>query len=1122
MLYLLTASLSWAPHASAQQAPAADQGTAPLEEVTVTGSRIRRTTDYTTPTPTTVLDATTLDNMGIVNIGEALQMTPSNVSAYTPQTTGGSSFFTGQFIPDLRGLNGFFTSRTLTMIDSHRAVPTSTGDSFDLNFIPQLLVERIDTVTGGASAAYGSGAEGGVLNIILNNKLEGGKFTADTKDSHYNDAKDNHVGAAYGHGLFDNRIHFVLGGEYEKQDPAECQTSGRSWCSENRGPYTVAQSPAFATESAVGTNLRTNVVSPTGAFGAASFYLPAFGYSIAPGQPLAQASPDGLGTINYTGNNAVGGAGSAAPGGQGLPSNQYTNLITGYQRSVLTGLFTAEVTQDITASLDLNWGKVNALNPGSNVASFFLAPDDPFLPVGSAAAVGAAATGTPGGAGYYVGKDWTSQIGNTQFNDTTLKRISLGVDGKIGQTSWTWNAYGEYGLTENVEGSPNEFTFNSTSMALDTVKGANGQPECRITANGGSFANAYASASAAFGGAPPFDPFGASNAFPSYLNAYNLFVTQPAVGAVINPVTGLTGLQTLGLLAQNCVPLNPFGTQQLGSSAAAYATGPLSLTLRYTQTDFALSTSGDLWKGIGAGAFEMAAGYEWRQEVVHNDFSSCPPGEGSAADQELCLARTTDFQYQFGNAYGGIVNVDEVFTEFNLPLLKDQPWAHALELDLAARESRYANKAYYAVGIDPGTTDAHDLTTWKASMLYEPVEGVRFRASQSRDSRAPSPRDLYYSQTFVPGSFFSNCSNPNAPPGAAAPPCYTSLIGNPDLKPETSDTTTLGIVFSPPQVRGLQASADWFHIHIKDGINGGSTITAEDTCAQGGPGAVAACDNLTFNSYSYNGLGQPCNAGVSGALIPSGGVDCTGMPTKTGVAAYQQNPGASNVTAQVGPAYNGAFYDERGVDLSLSYVVALPGGSTLSARALGTWVGEQVYQNYAGGPTYDLVGQNTAGTGFLTDYTNAPRWRGNMSLTWQLGGFSLTPNLTFIGEGTINNYGVEYNPSSPSTLATWILTGYPDAANPAAADHAAQVNAKALGYALLPANVANRVPAYFLFGLNAAYNFENIPGIKGLQLYVQGDNLFNKAPPFANNTTTYNILYDQIGLSYRVGFRLNF
>ena len=145
MACILTAFLSWSATALAQQATTGDNS-AQLEEVTVTGSRIKRTTDFTTATPTTVFDSTAIENLGIVNVGDMLAESPSNVSSVTPTTTGNSSFNAGAFIADLRGLNPFFGSRTLTLIDGQRAVSTSTLDSFDLNFVPQVLVQRIDTV----------------------------------------------------------------------------------------------------------------------------------------------------------------------------------------------------------------------------------------------------------------------------------------------------------------------------------------------------------------------------------------------------------------------------------------------------------------------------------------------------------------------------------------------------------------------------------------------------------------------------------------------------------------------------------------------------------------------------------------------------------------------------------------------------------------------------------------------------------------------------------------------------------------------------------------------------------------------------------------------------------------
>ncbi|MEJ0099394.1 MAG: TonB-dependent receptor plug domain-containing protein [Pseudomonadota bacterium] len=229
------ALIAYLPLVSAEEAKSDDTV---LDEVQVTGSRIKHTTDYTTAVPTTVIDVKTMEDAGVVNVGDVLALTPSNISAFTPTTTGGSSFNTGAYVPDLRGLNPFFGSRTLTLIDTQRPVSTSTLDSFDLNMIPSALVQRIDSVTGGGSASYGSGAVAGAINIILNHQLEGGKFDID----HYaaipeNDAKSDHLALAYGHGLFDNRFHFVLGGEYQKSGAASCMESAREWCARSYGPY---------------------------------------------------------------------------------------------------------------------------------------------------------------------------------------------------------------------------------------------------------------------------------------------------------------------------------------------------------------------------------------------------------------------------------------------------------------------------------------------------------------------------------------------------------------------------------------------------------------------------------------------------------------------------------------------------------------------------------------------------------------------------------------------------------------------------------------------------------------------------------------------------------------------
>ena len=247
-----------------QQSPPGDTsaaGVQTLDEVTVTGSRIRRTTDFDTPNPTTVVDSDYLRNLGIVNVGAAITQLPSNISNNTPATTGNANFFTGSTIANLRGLNPFFGSRTLTLVNTRRFVPTNQGDGVDLNFIPSILIDRVDTVTGGASAAYGSGAVAGTQNIFLNTKMEGARVDVDYQQSSESDAKDKHAAVAFGQGFAEGRGHFVIGGEWEDMDEVGC-VNARDFCAKNRGFFQNTQnSNGNGPTYLAGEDLRGNQVS---------------------------------------------------------------------------------------------------------------------------------------------------------------------------------------------------------------------------------------------------------------------------------------------------------------------------------------------------------------------------------------------------------------------------------------------------------------------------------------------------------------------------------------------------------------------------------------------------------------------------------------------------------------------------------------------------------------------------------------------------------------------------------------------------------------------------------------------------------------------------------------------
>jgi iron complex outermembrane recepter protein len=1056
--------------ASAQQAPPApNPGTGTtaqgqpvqLQEVTVTGSRIKRTTDFNTPTPTTVIDTATMESMGVVNVGAAATLAPSNVSTFTPANTGNSNFFTGEYIPDLRGLNPYFGSRTLLLINGQRVVNSTQGDSFDMNLIPTILVSRIDTVTGGASAAYGSGAIAGVENVIIDTKLEGGKIQGDFYQTSHSDGRDRHIGAAWGHGFLDSRLHFFIGGEYENSDAVACET--RSWCQQGEGEYQLGNTAPASGGAGIlgyGNDIRSNF----GNYAGVLFPLASFGGYHGFGPPPVTFSPDGSAIQPYPLGTPQVSFADSVQGGGGTPVYQFSELSAPVNRGTgMVGLngaitdwlnFKSDflIAREVTTTYS---GAVGTLAGGITPNNAFACPDSPTgatcvntADPGIASAVNADAAAGPTGEAY-LNKDWSDQIPALTRFTTEVQRFTFGLDGQIGDSSWTWDANYEYGVTHHDQLVQDNYSLYRITMALDSVNTPNG-PECRVTADG------FAGAVAATGGA-----------FSPYANA--------------NPA-----------LAQGCVPVNPFGTQPLTSQQLAYAWGNLLEQLRYEQTDANLNLSGNYFRGIGAGPFSAAVGYEWRQEVGDNIDQ---PG------QPAYLA--DDFETQYGSSFGGKMTVNEEYLETNIPLLRNEPGAHLLELDLAGRESQYANAALYGIDVcstpgvngcpldnaPAGTVYSHDFTTWKASGIYEPVDWLRFRGTQSRDERAPNFRELYYNQVIGAGGLFGQCG----PFGTTFDPCTWNLLGNPNLKPESSNTTTLGIIFTPRSVlQGFQFSADWFHIKINNAIEQANPTLLELQCKQNPtPGGCAA---LTFNNNPLTAAGGPC--------------------PYTGTPQQQYADGCYNLSEIAPTSYNGAFYEVRGIDFSLNYIVDLGAFGSLNTRLLTTWMDQQEFQSYPGGPVDNIDGQTGTGNGFLNDYTPTAKWRGSLMITWAQGPLSITPNMSFVSHGVMDYLGV--TPAQGAIYQQTIAGTLP----PALA---------ALGLHPMPSNY---VPSYFLFGLNGTYSFDNVPSLKGLQLFVQINNIFNKTPPFTGGENLFGpanvyggtnpIFFDTMGLAWRAGFRINF
>src|SRR5690606_5187741 len=225
-----------------------------LSEVQVTGTRIQ-SPNVTSANPITSVTGEELRNLGIVNVSDALTtLVPQNISTYMPTMVGDDqagfggagmermergSFFIGQTIANLRGMDGVFGSRTLTLIDGRRSVSTSNqADVVDMNIIPSNLLQRMDVVTGGASATYGSGAMAGVVNMVLNSRMTGISVDLDYAVNEAGDGKSPHVSISGGTPLFGGRGHLLVGAEWQDSSAIFDCAAARSWCAESRALFT--------------------------------------------------------------------------------------------------------------------------------------------------------------------------------------------------------------------------------------------------------------------------------------------------------------------------------------------------------------------------------------------------------------------------------------------------------------------------------------------------------------------------------------------------------------------------------------------------------------------------------------------------------------------------------------------------------------------------------------------------------------------------------------------------------------------------------------------------------------------------------------------------------------------
>lgn len=214
--------------------PAADTPPeAKLEEITVTGSRLIIRNGLDSPTPLTSVGVEDMAELHPGTLGSQLNDLPVfDASRGQSTNAGNGSLSSSPTAPNpsanVLNLRNMGYQRTLILYDGKRVPPSSPDGAVDINMIPQLLLQRVETVTGGASAVYGSDAMTGVVNFITDTKFTGLKVNAFSGLSHDHDDFTHDEGVAWGTKLFDGRGHFEVSFE-NRGDPQVLLRNQRQW-----------------------------------------------------------------------------------------------------------------------------------------------------------------------------------------------------------------------------------------------------------------------------------------------------------------------------------------------------------------------------------------------------------------------------------------------------------------------------------------------------------------------------------------------------------------------------------------------------------------------------------------------------------------------------------------------------------------------------------------------------------------------------------------------------------------------------------------------------------------------------------------------------------------------------
>jgi len=961
------------------------------EQVTVSASRIS-ISGYEAPTPVTVLDAATLTRDAKIDIGDSIRELPA-VGISDSHNNGSRTFNAspGDAGMDTISLRSLGTARTLVLFDGQRVVSSNPnngangggggaigsggGGGVDLSTLPSTLIERVDVVTGGASAAWGSDAVAGVVNLVLNKTYEGFKGQAEFGDTDKDDHRVYKMELTFGTGFAGNRGHFILSGQHTMSGDTVFASSRDWW--RPQALFPAGQSPSTNFGSCGGGTPASPMCVRTYINGNAAFTKGG----------LITASAAGTGTVGVNGVTALAPAnalrgiqfgtnGTPAPFNFGTtfasnctncsatePDGTYQYFIVAepYHNTTLFGYASYDLTDDITASIQLNFGSnsdKNVANPRR--AAVTIKADNPYLDPGIAAQMVAGGisnftvqTNNVVGvsdldSAHPTWKTLDSSLGYpTDYTKRELKRGVFTLNGKIGK-DWTWTAY-----AANSEVRERMYMYNNTLtanylLATDPV---------RVTASGSNAVTPAAAAALTAAGAPV--PQVGSIACRSSL-------TATSWGVIPGSVPGSVAIAPGGL-APPCVPLNVMGSNVLSQAALNYIAPGITnhgiadqATFIMQQSVFSASAQGVLPWGLAAGDIAVAFGGEYRLEQQRNirdplQIGTIPGWGGGNFAQ-----------------YAGQYNVKEGFLEINAPILKDN-FVESLDFNAAGRFTDYSTSG--------------QVQTWKLGLTSQIVDDIRVRATWSADIRAPFISELFTSQP--PG--FNKATIPDPFHNNQTVNFTSTNQGNSALQPENATTVSGGIVLSPHWIEGLSLSMDWYSITIKNAVFAAGAVQVANQCKNG---SVAACSGVLFGATN-----------VAGAIATSE-TDGNGVvTTKFGNFTSDFNGALNFVLAS---PVNIASETTSGLDFQADYHHDLFSGQ-MSWRLLGNYNDERTrtIPNNAGTALVTFDGAGAIGGEAIQPIIAGPKFHATLAATYDEGQWEGTVQGRFIGSARLVNTWVE-------------------------------------------------------------------------------------------------------------------